>query len=106
MLSEASLVGVGSDTLRVSCPDDFHLDQLARNRQFIADLAQNIYGARVRLETILAKAQSQASAPQGADASPLPVPVPGGAAEQASSSAPHAHPVIQALIREFGAKEV
>jgi hypothetical protein len=70
-----------------------------RNRQFITDLAQNIYGAKIRLDTILANARSRESAAQTPDAAPgqsaAPSPAPAGQ-----------HPVIQALIREFGAREI
>jgi len=88
-------VGVSADSLRISCPDDFHLDQLRRNREFISELAQNIYGAKVRLDTILATARTASSL---AHSEPPP--------KESPESAVRRHPVIQALIREFGAKEV
>jgi DNA polymerase-3 subunit gamma/tau len=91
MLRETALVGVGSDTLRISCPDDFHLDQLRRNREFISELAQNIYGARIRLDTILATARTASSLKESEAPAEKPV---------------RRHPVIEALVREFGAKEV
>ncbi|TLY30086.1 MAG: DNA polymerase III subunit gamma/tau [Ignavibacteria bacterium] len=95
MLRETALVGVSADSLRISCPDDFHLDQLRRNREFISELAQNIYGAKVRLDTILATARTASSL---AHSEPPP--------KESPESAVRRHPVIQALIREFGAKEV
>ncbi len=99
MLGETALVGVGAGSLQISCPDDFHIDQLVRNRQFIGELAQNIYGAKFRLETILANAASQESSTAQEE---------NRAPREESRSAPSTtrHPILEALIREFGAKEL
>jgi hypothetical protein len=99
MLSETALVGVESGNLKISCPDDFHQDQLVRNRQFITELAQNIYGAKVRLDTILANARSRELAAQPSPAEARP-------AEQPVAAPAGRHPVIEALVREFGAREI
>ena len=99
MLGETALVGVGGGSLKISCPDDFHLDQLMRNRQFITDLAQNIYGAKVRLDTILANARSRESTAPAHTAETKP-------SEQPASATVGEHPIVQALIREFGAREI
>jgi DNA polymerase-3 subunit gamma/tau len=98
MLGETALVGVGADSLRISCPDDFHIDQLVRNRQFICELAQNIYGAKFRLETILANAASRQEVPPD-ESSP---PAKAGPADRGA----RVHPIVEALIREFGAREI
>jgi hypothetical protein len=106
MLSESHLVDVRENSLRIGCPDDFHANTLQRHRQFLSDLAQQIYGAKLRLETILADAptpalSARAPEPSAAASSAAPAPP----AEQSSSDL-HAHPVVQALIRDFGAQEV
>ncbi len=107
MLSESHLVDVRENSLRIGCPDDFHVNTLQRHRQFLSDLAQQIYGAKLRLETILADAPP-------ARTKPISVPGPAAAPATACESAAdeqgmsdlHAHPVVQALIRDFGAQEV
>lgn len=105
MLSESHLVDVRENSLQIGCPDDFHADALQRHRQFLSDLAQQIYGAKLRLETILSDAppaRRQEAAQQPSAPSPLGtvvLPPPAG-------SDLHSHPVVQALIRDFGAQEV
>lgn len=94
MLSETRLMDVRENRIRIGCPDDFHLDALQRNRQYIQDLAQKVYGAKVQLEGIVAAHASQPAT--GRVREP----------EDSSHEALARHPVIQALIREFGAKEV
>ena len=92
VLGEATLVGVTGDRLRISCPDDFHLDALRRNRQFLADLAHKVYGVRIQVETALPNQGSPSSASE-----PAPAPAANGLAS---------HPMVQALMHEFGAREV
>lgn len=106
MLSESHLVDVRENSLRIGCPDDFHANTLQRHRQFIADLAQEIYGAKLKLETILAEAPPHAPRHEAPLPSAATAPI---RAEQHPVSGPddlHAHPVVQALIRDFGAQEI
>jgi DNA polymerase-3 subunit gamma/tau len=97
MLSEAALVDVKENSLCIACPDDFHLDALKRNRQFLLDLAQQVYGAKVRLETILSSS-GQRSQPHLDQSTSHQQTVP----TQTAASAQH--PTVEAIIREFGAK--
>jgi len=90
MLSETAPVQVSENTLRIGCPDDYHLDAFKRNREYISGLAQKIYGGKVKLEAIL----SSISAPP---AQPI---------EETKEHDTPQHPVIQALIRELGAEQV
>lgn len=80
-LQASQVVSVSGDTLRVGCPDDVHLSMLKRSREFLTELAQQIYGAKVRFETILA-AQQEEKTPQPE------------------------HPIISALKRELGATPI
>ena len=94
MLGEATLIGVSGNKLRIGCPDDFHLDAFQRNRQFLSDVAQKIYGSKMQLEAVLSGQAPQQPQQQKAA---------GGAMK---STDLHQHPVVQALIREFGAREI
>lgn len=80
MLGKSHLKSIEGDTLRVICPDDIHLTMLSRNKEFLTDLAQQIYGAKVRFETILS---TDSTAPPKKE-----------------------HPVIEALKRELGAEPI
>ncbi|MBI4548076.1 MAG: DNA polymerase III subunit gamma/tau [Ignavibacteriae bacterium] len=99
MLNESKLIEVRDDRLYIGCPDDFHLDALKRNRQFLSELAEKIYGARVRLEAMLSGEQSSPSKsdqPRAIDTSD----------KQDSHNELLQHPVVQALIQKFGAQPV
>jgi DNA polymerase-3 subunit gamma/tau len=111
MLGESHLVEVKENNLRIGCPDDFHADTLQRHRQFLTELAHQIYGAKLRLETILAQAPQtrRAPAPQASSrpASSAQQPTADETAPSAAAASElHAHPVVQALIRDFGAQEI
>ncbi len=98
MLSEAKVSAVG-DRIQVGCPDDFHLDTLTRNREFLTQLAQKVYGSKLRLETILSNEPATLNHVTTETQKMVAEP------KQKMSSTDQ-HPVIQALIREFGAKEI
>jgi DNA polymerase-3 subunit gamma/tau len=107
MLGESHLVDVRENSLRIGCPDDFHADTLQRHRQFLSDLAQQIYGAKLRLETILAEApQATRHSPKSAHTGAAPSRVEEPPAAPPKGDDLHAHPVVQALIRDFGAQEI
>lgn len=99
MLSETSLMDVRDDRLCIGCPDDFHIDalNLKGNKKYLQELAQKIYGAKVHFETILSRNQGNENRPTSFT--------------NQSDGETHTrdlsrHPVVQALIREFGAKPI
>src|SRR6185436_16560184 len=63
MLGESRLIAVQQDRLRIGCPDDFHLDQLKRNRQYLTEVAHKVYGAKVLLETMLTREEAPGATP-------------------------------------------
>ncbi len=99
MLSETSLVSVEGDKLRIACPDGFHVDALKRNKQFLMDLAQSVYGAKLRLDTLIGAASPQLPE-QETSLSANP------ASTDRPAQPPAEHPILQSLIREFGAQEI
>ena len=52
ILRKATCTGVENDIMRVACPDDMDISLLKQNREYLTDLAHQIYGAKIRLETI------------------------------------------------------
>jgi DNA polymerase III subunit gamma/tau len=97
MLSETKLLETTNNKLCVGCPDSFHLDYLKSNREFLSELAKKIYGAKIKLEAVISSEKSisdQSSVQKIAE-------------PQVSTPAlSNQHPVIQALIREFGAEPI
>jgi DNA polymerase-3 subunit gamma/tau len=90
LLTSTTVIEAKDDHLCIGCPDDFHLDalNLKRNHLYIQSLVQKIYGAKVRLETILAGAE----------------PGPDGAGQREPKAVEH--PLLQTIIREFGARQI
>ncbi len=80
-------VRVEGNVIRVNCSDPFQADAILRNREALADLLQELFHVRARLDPVVESAQ-------GTDAaSPAEPP-----ADQEE------HPVIRALKRELGAE--
>ncbi|HJW29488.1 MAG TPA: hypothetical protein VJ508_09560, partial [Saprospiraceae bacterium] len=94
MLNETTLIDVQAERLQIGCPDDFHIDALKRNRQFLTELAQRVYGAKVVLDTILAKDSLRIVQMEGSGDS---------LRDPNSDTTFRQHPVVQSLMKEFGA---
>jgi DNA polymerase-3 subunit gamma/tau len=95
MLGETKFAGIEENRVRVNCPDDFHLEQFKRNREYLNQLAQRVYGAKVRLEGTLADITAAGQTGHETDH-----------AASSKQSELRKHPVVQAIIREFGAREI
>jgi DNA polymerase-3 subunit gamma/tau len=94
MLNETTLIDIQAERLQIGCPDDFHMDALKRNRQFLTELAERVYGAKVVLDTILAKDSPRSLQQESSNDSPK---------NPDSDTALRKHPVVQSLMKEFGA---
>jgi len=116
MLGETRFHGVRGNSVSIACPDDFHADLLKRNRHYISSLAERMYGAKIQIETILAAHTPDGSGPEDADDGPVPAGPPLSAAGHdagpgpgpgtASGTSLRNHPLVRALVTEFGAEEV
>ncbi|MBI5215053.1 MAG: DNA polymerase III subunit gamma/tau [Ignavibacteriae bacterium] len=102
MLSESKLKDVKENRLQISCPDDFHLETFNRHKQFLFTLAEQVYGAKVRLEAIVSQVEPlQHSAGTNSEQ-----------AEPTNAAPPTAyndllnHPITQLIIKEFGCEVV
>jgi len=93
VLNQSSLIEAGENRLCIGCPDDFHLNELnlKKTRQYVQELAQKIYGAKIQLETIISSRKEKKHADE--------------TRENGRDLLQH-HPVVQTLIREFGAKPI
>ena len=91
MLSESSPAGMNAGRLLISCPDDFHLDSLKRHKEYLVELAQSVFGGRLRIELEKSALPSTTNEIE----------------KQDSRKTPETHhPVIQALVREVGARQI
>ncbi len=53
ILSSSRIIDCSNGSIKISCPNESHLEMLKKNRDYITDLAQQIYGAKVRFEAIV-----------------------------------------------------
>lgn len=53
ILSSSRIIDCSNGLLKISCLNESHLEMLKKNRDYISDLAAQIYGIRVRLEAIV-----------------------------------------------------
>jgi hypothetical protein len=100
MLSETSLVEVQGNQFRVACPDDFHLDALKRNKQFLSDLAEGMFGAKIRLEAILANSHQPSAQQSGSITTPVET------ASTEPENDPLSHPLVKKVMKEFAGKKI
>ena len=100
-LSESQLLEAGNGTLRLSCPDDFHLATLKRHKQYLADTFEQFFGKPVLFEPVL-QGMNHASAPHS---NTLRASEP-KAAELDSGKNGYEHPLIAMLKRDFGAERI
>jgi DNA polymerase-3 subunit gamma/tau len=94
MLEESKPTAIASNTVKLACPNDYHLDTLKRNKEFLLSVAQKVFGAKIRFEGFVGTADEQLSGNS---------PAPGSAPKENDILK---HPVVQALEREFGARTV
>ncbi len=99
MLGETSFHAVRGNNVSISCPDDFHADILRRNRHYISSLAERMYGAKIQINTILAGNPPDNPQPAGANDG-------AGASGETPGKNLMDHPLVRALITEFGAEEI
>ncbi len=98
MLSESKLDDVHENRFKILCPDDFHLETFKRNREFLYTLAEQVYGAKVRLEAIVTK-EGVPSIPTSERAgSEDPSPQPSSQQREVILN----HPMTQMIMKEFG----
>lgn len=100
-LDHSAIADVSNGSIRIACPDDYHVSTLRRNKEFLVDSFRRVTGYQVRIEPeVLPEIRGAAVAVSAGS--------PGGSAVtvQPPAHETKSHPVIQALIRELGAEKV
>jgi len=101
-LASMHLLELRGDTVIFTCPDDFGLDVVRRNKEYLAALSQRILGMRLKFDGKTGDAAPNTSSDRTAAAPPSPSDAPSPQAGDNTMK----HPVVQALIREMGARQV
>lgn len=91
VLSLTQVVDCCNGSLKIACPDNFHLELFKKNKDHINGLAEKVYGGRLRLEAILSNIDKSISI------SP----------KKAEEHKPEiTHPVVEALKTKLGALKI
>ncbi|MCX6123070.1 MAG: DNA polymerase III subunit gamma/tau [Ignavibacteriales bacterium] len=105
-LTETSILDVHNGMVRISCPDDYHVSTLKRNRDFLANVLHQVIGKQVAIEPVL---RSDATIPVKAI---YTTPTVSGDIKNLDAGAmqksPHIneHPMLTLLKRELGAERI
>lgn len=103
-LDHSRIAEVSNGSIRIACPDDYHVSTLRRNREFLTDSFRKVTGYQVRIEPEVLAENPDVSVslpPQSQRSDP-----PASLQEQMEHRREEQHPVVQALIRELGAEKV
>jgi len=96
-LGVSAILDVSDGALRIACPDDYHLNSLKKNKEYLVESFQKVTGRRVRIEPVLHAAQSTPEQVSPGSGAPVELRVPpNGSREE--------HPVIKALRTHLGAE--
>lgn len=90
ILSSSRIIDCSNGSIKISCPNESHLEMLKKNRDYITDLAQQIYGTKVRLEAIV-----DANLTEN----------PANHFSHNNTSKENQHPIVEALKNQLGAVE-
>lgn len=88
ILSNSKLVDCTNGVLKISCMNSSQVDFLQKNKEFLTNLAQSIYGAKIKLEAIIDNTHHTQ--------------------KETITEKPHKeeHPIIKELISKLGAVEI
>jgi len=97
-LSESHFLESNNGTVRIGCPDEYHLSSLRRNKEFLAESFQRVTGMRVSIEPVIAIDGPKADPEQKKTQPP--------ASKSENGASIEVHPVIVAIKRELGGRLV
>jgi DNA polymerase-3 subunit gamma/tau len=107
MLGETSFHAARGNSVSIACPGEFQADILRRNRHYISSIAERMYGAKVQFDTILA---AHPATPTDDDPVADDGVRPGSSRAASGNGGSGAdlrnHPLVKAVIAEFGAEEI
>ena len=99
-LSESEFLEANNGTVRIGCPDEYHLSSLKRNREFLAESFQKVTGLHISIEPVIqlpAHPKGNRNSDQPSDSIP-----PSVAGKPDNGAHIEDHPVIAAIKRELG----
>jgi DNA polymerase-3 subunit gamma/tau len=103
VLTESQFLDSAHGTVRIGCPDDYHLSMLKRNKEFLSETLHAVLGVRMNVEPVLHE-PSAASMQHPAQAAPNPGS--NGLNGSIRPATPDEPPLLTVLRRELGAEPV
>ncbi len=106
ILDESRILDVANGSMRIACPDDYHLSTIRRHKEYLVESFRRLTGYHVLIEPVV---QFVSPGPSAVSTSTA-IPPNGGNGAQPSNgkggAASEHHPVVEALMRELGAEKV
>ncbi|HEY6953524.1 MAG TPA: DNA polymerase III subunit gamma/tau [Bacteroidota bacterium] len=104
VLTESRFVDCVQGTLRIGCPDDYHVSMLKRNKEFLSETLKQVLGARLNVEPILHPQTSGGG--EHVQSIPQNQLKPANGNGSLNGSAVNEHPMLFLLRKELGAEPV
>jgi len=104
VLTESRFAGCIQGTVRIGCPDEYHLSMLKRNKEFLSETLDTVLGMKMNVEPILHTTVSASSREAAPVLHSLPKPTNGNGANTKDPS--NEHPLLALLRKELGAEPV
>lgn len=89
VMDSAIPLGVSGGVIKIGCTNEFQASSILRNREMLGEVVQQVFSARVRIEAEVTQTNQR------------PADLPESTPQTQSGSE---HPIVQAIIREFGAE--
>ena len=103
VLTESQFLDSAHGTVRIGCPDDYHVSMLKRNKEFLSETLHSVLGVRMNVEPVL---QGPSAASTQHPAQTVPNHGSNGLNGSSRPATPDEHPLLTVLRRELGAEPV
>ena len=104
VLTESRFVDCTQGSMRIGCPDEYHLSMLKRNKEFLSETLNSVLGIKMSVEPIL----NTLPATFSREVEPIHQnsSVPGNGSGKQKDQSSQEHPVLVLLRKELGAEPV
>ena len=102
ILTESRFLDIAHGTVRVACPDDYHLSMLKRNKEFLSETLNTVLGIRMSVEPVLHTGATSPRQPAPAPSTNVSEPSDGYVVKKENGE----HPLLVILRTELGAERV
>jgi DNA polymerase III subunit gamma/tau len=105
VLTESHFVGCVQGSMRIGCPDEYHVSMLKRNKEFLSETLNTVMGIRMSVEPIL-NTVTPGGKQQPVHPNPHNNSIPANGISKQNESVSEEHPLLSLLRKELGAEPV